>query len=32
MVPFYVLIKDPVKKLELKKYIEQYIASKTDMK
>ena len=32
LIPLYDLIKDPTKKLELKNYIEQYIASKTDMK
>lgn len=32
LIPLYDLIKDPVKKLELKNYIENYITSKTDMK
>ena len=32
LIPLYDLIKDPTKKLELKNYIKQYIASKTDMK
>jgi len=32
LIPLYDLINDPAKKLELKSYIEQYIASKTDMK
>jgi len=32
LIPLYDLIKDPTKKLELKNYIEHYIASKTDMK
>jgi len=32
LIPLYDLINDPIKKQEIKLYIEQYIASKSDMK